>query len=176
MTGSSGPGGRSSASRPLAVAAVLLGVLLYWPQSASAVEMEIVTYNGFSALSTAFEKIQIIFADGRYLGLIGVMAVCGVVLAGMAAGVKAFRDGQLSIVGTLIPLFAGVVVTVAFILPREENAVIVYDRVLNRQARFDHLPIALVLVAGLLNRIETGLVEIIEDSGEIGRASCRERV
>ena len=126
---------------------------------ALAIDMEFYTYGGFNPVVQAFTKVALIFGDNAYKGLLVVVTVLGVVAAAVGMIAQAAVGGRISLAWP-IPVLAGMVVYVALFLPT--GNITVYDPVLNRFQIVPNVPDAIVATAGTLNKLEKGLVDIID--------------
>ncbi|WP_319548519.1 conjugal transfer protein TraG N-terminal domain-containing protein [Desulfogranum marinum] len=124
-----------------------------------AIDMEFYTYGGFNPVVQAFTKVALIFGDNAYKGLLVVVTVLGVVAAAVGMIAQAAVGGRISLTWP-IPVLAGMVVYVALFLPT--GNITVYDPVLNRFQIVPNVPDAIVATAGTLNKLEKGLVDIID--------------
>jgi len=148
----------------ISAASVLLFLCL--TDSAQALDMEFYTYNGFGPVSQAFRKLALIFSDAGYLGLFFTVTVLGIVFAGMAFTVKMATGARIVPLVWAMPVFLGVVIYLGLFVPK--GAITVYDPVLNRFDTIGGIPNGVVATAGILNKIERGLVEIIDTAAVPG--------
>ncbi len=137
--------------------------LLGLEQNALALDMEFYTCNGFGPVSQAFQKIALIFSDGGYIGLFFTVTVLGIMAAGMAFTAKAMTGAKTDVLAWGWPVLFGVVLYLGLFVPK--GSITVYDPVLNRFQTIGGIPNAVVFTAGVLNKIERGLVEIIDTAG-----------
>ena len=126
---------------------------------AMAIDMEFYTYGGFNPVVQAFTKVALIFGDNGYKGLLVVVTVLGVVAAAVGMIAKATVGGRISLTWP-IPVLAGMVIYIALFIPT--GNITVYDPVLNRFQIVPNVPDAIVATAGTLNKLEKGLVDIID--------------
>jgi len=126
---------------------------------AMAIDMEFYTYGGFNPVVQAFTKVALIFGDNAYKGLLVVVTVLGVVAAAVGMIAKATVGGRISLTWP-IPVLAGMVIYIALFIPT--GNITVYDPVLNRFQIVPNVPDAIVATAGTLNKLEKGLVDIID--------------
>jgi len=126
--------------------------------------MEYYTYNGFDAVTLAFQKIALIFSDGRYKGLFAVAALFGILFGGAAVYYRLATGARTPIFGWAWPMGLGIMVYFAMVLPTSN--VMVYDPVQNRTQVIGGIPKGIAVPAGILNGIEREVVDIISTSGD----------
>ncbi|MCJ7603164.1 MAG: conjugal transfer protein TraG N-terminal domain-containing protein, partial [Desulfobulbaceae bacterium] len=146
--------------------AVATALLLCLADSAFALDMEFYTYNGFGPVTQAFRKLALIFSDAGYVGLFFTATVLGIVFAAMAFMVKMATGARIVPLVWAMPVFLGVVLYLGLFVPK--GSITVYDPVLNRFDTIGGIPNGVVATAGILNKIERGLVEIIDTAGVPG--------
>jgi len=130
---------------------------------ANAVDMEYYTYNGFGAVVTAFQKISLIFSDNGYRALFFTVTALGIFIAGAAAYFQLLKGARFSPLSWAWPVGLGICLYLGLMVPT--GNVTIYDPVLNRFQTVGRIPDGIVVVAGILNKIERGLVDIISTSG-----------
>lgn len=170
MRSSHVPGAGPTFSR-LLLAATTLFLVFSLADTAWALDMEFYTYNGFGPVSQAFRKLALIFSDGGYLGLYFTAAVLGIVFGAMAFTVKMATGARLVPLVWTIPILFGVLLYLGLFVPK--GSITVYDPVLNRFDTIGGIPNGVVATAGILNKIERGLVDII-DTAAVPGARYRE--
>ncbi|WP_163338758.1 conjugal transfer protein TraG N-terminal domain-containing protein [Desulfopila sp. IMCC35008] len=138
---------------------LLTGLLVFAAAPAMAIDMEFYTYGGFNPVVQAFAKVALIFGDSGYKGLLVVVTVLGIVAAAVGMIAKATVGGRISLTWP-VPVLAGMVVYIALFIPT--GNITVYDPVLNRFQIVPNVPDAIVATAGTLNKLEKGLVDIID--------------
>ncbi|EKD40857.1 MAG: hypothetical protein ACD_74C00151G0005 [uncultured bacterium] len=146
--------------------ALLLGCFFALVQPAHALDMEYYTYNGFGPVSQAFTKIALIFSDAGYVTLFAAIIILGLIAAFFAFAVKSATGAKLMPLSWIYPVFAGVAIYLALFVPK--GNITVYDPVLNRFQTIAGIPNGVVFTAGVLNKIERGLVDIIDTAGVPG--------
>jgi len=154
-----------------ALTVALIVMVICVPDTAWALDMEFYTYNGFGPVSQAFRKLALIFADGGYLGLFFTAAVLGILCGAMAFTVKMATGARIVPLVWAMPVLLGVVLYLGLFVPK--GKITIYDPVLNRFDAIGGIPNGVVAVAGILNKIERGLVEII-DTAALPGAGYRE--
>lgn len=143
----------------VAFSAVGLGVVLL-AQPALALDMEYYTYGGFNPVVQAFVKIALIFSDTAYQGLLFVATALGVVAGAGAWIIRATMGAKIVPLVWTVPVIGGAVVYLALFVPT--GNITVYDPTLNRFEIVGDVPDAIVFTAGVLNKVEKGLVDIID--------------
>lgn len=146
----------------LSVSSLIFFFLLF-PDNLLA-DYEYITYGGYFAAVEAWRKVALIFGDSNFKGLLLVAVVLGTlilfykVLIGAALGTRADL-----LRGWLVPVGAGLVFGVVFILPKD--SIVIYDEVLNRgPEEIRNIPKVLAITAHLLNKVERGFIEIVDTS------------
>ncbi|WP_319549520.1 conjugal transfer protein TraG N-terminal domain-containing protein [Desulfogranum marinum] len=142
---------------------IILSALLLNQLTASsslALDMEYYTYGGFNPITQAFTKIALIFSDTGYQGLLFVIMVLGL-LAGVTAWLARAATGARVIpLVWAVPVVFGAVLYLALFVPK--GNITVYDPVLNRFQTIGQVPNAVVFTAGFLNKIERGMIDIMD--------------
>ncbi len=127
---------------------------------AIALDMEYYTYGGFNPITQAFTKIALIFSDSGYQGLLFVIMVLGLI-AGVTAWLARVATGARVIpLVWAVPVFFGAILYLALFVPK--GNITVYDPVLNKFQTIGQVPDAVVFTAGFLNKIERGMIDIID--------------
>lgn len=124
-----------------------------------ALDMEFYTYGGFNPVVQAFNKVALIFSDNAYKGLILVVTIFGVLAAAVGMIARVTVGGRFSLTWP-VPVLVGAVLYIALFIPT--GNITVYDPTLNRFQIVPNVPDAIVLTAGFLNKMEKGLVDIID--------------
>ena len=142
--------------------AILTGLLLTTMRAtpAWALDMEFYTYGGFSSVANAFRQVALILSDSGFTGLFFVVAVLGILFGGIAFFMRMVSGVHLDPVSWTWPILLGMAVYMAAVVPK--GSLTIYDPVINRFETIGDLPDGVVLVAGTLNKVERGLVEIID--------------
>lgn len=155
---------RSSAiSEKTVLTLALIGVIILSSTNAFAIDMEYYTYNGFSAVEQAFRKIALIFSDNGYKTLFFTVTALGICLGGAAAYFQLLKGAKFSPLAWAWPVGLGICLYLGLMIPT--GKITVYDPVLNRFQTIGDIPDGIIVVAGVLNKIERGLVDIISTSG-----------
>jgi conjugal transfer mating pair stabilization protein TraG len=143
--------------------ATLVVVALSFTPDAHAIDMEYYTYNGFGAVVTAFQKIALIFSDNGYRALFFTITALGIFIAGATVYFQLLKGSRGSPLSWAWPVGLGICLYLGLMIPT--GSVTVYDPVLNRFQTVGRVPDGIIVVAGILNKIERGLVDIISVSG-----------
>ncbi|MEW6521906.1 MAG: conjugal transfer protein TraG N-terminal domain-containing protein, partial [Thermodesulfobacteriota bacterium] len=159
------PGRGPFSARTGCLTAVIL-LFLCRADSALALDMEFYTYNGFGPVTQAFRKLALIFSDGGFVGLFFTATVLGILFAAMAFTVRMATGARIVPLVWAMPVLLGVVLYLGLFVPK--GNITVYDPVLNRFDTIGGIPNGVVATAGILNKIERGLVEIIDTAGVPG--------
>ncbi len=125
-----------------------------------ALDMEYYTYGGFNPVTQAFTKIALIFSDSGYQGLLFVVTVLGLLAAAIAWMARAATGARIIPLIWAAPVIFGAVLYLALFVPK--GNITVYDPVINRFQTIGQIPDAIVFTAGFLNKIEKGIVDIID--------------
>ena len=136
-------------------------IFFLWPAvPALALDMEYYTYGGFNPITQAFTKIALIFSDSGYQGLLFVVTVLGILAAACGWLARAATGARIIPLVWAVPVLVGAVMYLALFVPK--GNITVYDPVLNRFQTIGGIPDAVVFTAGFLNKIEKGMVDIID--------------
>ncbi|MBA3006335.1 MAG: conjugal transfer protein TraG [Desulfocapsa sp.] len=127
---------------------------------AYAMDMEYYTYGGFGPITQAFTRLALIFSDAGYIGLFTVVTVLGFLAGAISWLVQAANGGKATPLIWAVPVIFGVVLYLGLFVPK--GNITVYDPTLNRFQTIGGIPDAVVFAAGVLNKVERGLVEIID--------------
>lgn len=129
-----------------------------------ALDMDYYTWNGFDIEVEAWRILTLIFADNGYKTLFFAVITMGIFLGGFGT-IFGLMSGtkQGSSLSWAWPLGLGVVLYLALIVPK--GNLTIYDPVANKFQTIPQVPNGLVAVAGILNKIEKGLSDIITTSG-----------
>ena len=129
-----------------------------------ALDMDYYTWNGFDIEVEAWRILTLIFSDNGYITLFFAVVVMGIFLGGFGT-ILALLSGQKngSPLSWVWPLGLGVLLYLGLIVPK--GNLTIYDPVVNQFQTIPQVPNGLVAVAGVLNKIEKGLSDIITTSG-----------
>ncbi len=128
------------------------------------VTMEYYTYGGFGPITSALNKISLIFSASAYQGLFFSAAVLGMFTAGMMVMMKSLAGAKGSIGGWAFSVVTGVVLYLALIVPK--GSLVVYDPVMNQTQAIGNIPDGIVLISGLLNKVERGMVDLVSNTAD----------
>jgi hypothetical protein len=128
-----------------------------------AVDMEYYTYNGFDAVFTAWSQTAMVFSNNDYGMLFFSVIVAAMLFGGVATYYKMFQGANISPLAWMLPIGFGVVIYLGLFVPKATFHV--YDPVQNRYQPVSGVPQGIVILAGVTNLVERGIVEIIETSG-----------
>ncbi|MFY9270815.1 MAG: conjugal transfer protein TraG N-terminal domain-containing protein [Candidatus Manganitrophaceae bacterium] len=145
----------------------ILGILFLVfsrPIPALAYAMDYYTYNGFSAVVGAFQKIALIFSDSGYLGLFITLIVIGIFFGFSSFLVSAATGGRGGPLSWALPIFVGVAIYHGMVLSK--GTLHIYDPVRNQSQSVGGLPDGVVVLAGTLNLVERGLVDITSTAAD----------
>lgn len=126
---------------------------------------EYVTHGGYDAAVEAWKRVALIFSSDNFLGLFSIGFIAGLLF--LIIGIFLRSAFGLKITPhVFIPyLIAGGLVYVALILPKDD--IWIYDETLNRGPyTVSGVPKGLAFLAGTLNKIERGVIELIATSGD----------
>lgn len=129
--------------------------------------MEYYTYGGFDAIANAFQRIALIFSDSGYNGLFFSVAVLGILFTAMGVFFKVATGGKGNALAWAWPVGIGIVLFLVFIVPK--GIIVVNDPVKNKFVAIHNLPAGLVALAGTVNLVERGFVDIITQGDIDGR-------
>ncbi|MEW6418633.1 MAG: conjugal transfer protein TraG N-terminal domain-containing protein [Nitrospirota bacterium] len=157
---------RKTCARFVSVSAFLFLFLVLFVSRSYALDMEYYTYGGHDAVVNSFQKLALIFSDSGYRGLFFTVIVLGILFGGSAIFLKVLAGVRISPIAWAWPVLIGVVLYLGLIIPR--GTLHIYDPVLNRYQAVGDIPDGIVALAGILNKIEQGLVDIVSTSGTVG--------
>ena len=142
----------------------LCALLLLLPSLALALDMEFYVWGGHDAVVNAFGKLALIFGDNAYKSLYFVVITAGLFFGGVTVFARALGTAHGSVMTWLVPTLIGIMVYLALVIPK--GTIHVYDPVFNKNQAVGGIPDGVVAVAGILNKIERGLVEIVTTAGD----------
>ncbi len=142
------------------IVAALVCLFLLSAGPVFALDMEYYTYGGFNPITQAFTKIALIFSDSGYQGLLFVIMVLGLIAGVSAWLARAATGARVIPLVWAVPVVFGAVLYLTLFVPK--GTITVYDPVLNRFQSIGQVPDAVVFTAGFLNKIERGMVDIID--------------
>jgi len=141
-----------------------LGILFSLFNKAFAYTWEHTTYGGYVAAVEAWKRVALIFSDENFKGLILVAIVAGALILFYSFLARiAFGARVDPIRNWFLPVLFGMIVAAALIMPKDK--VIIYDEVLERGPyEVNGVPRVLGFVVHVMNKIESGLIDIIDTS------------
>ena len=145
------------------VPAVAAATFLY-PGSAFALDADYYTWGGFDAVASGFQRLALIFSDGGYRGLFFSIIVMALMFGGFAIVARAATGVRANPIAWLFPILAGVVIYLGLVVPT--GTIHLYDNQTNKYLAVGGVPDGIVAVAGVLNLVERGMVEIVSTSGD----------
>ncbi|MGC9100096.1 MAG: conjugal transfer protein TraG N-terminal domain-containing protein [Caldisericum sp.] len=123
-------------------------------------DYEVRVYGGFEAAWEAWKLISLIFSNNTYLALYFSIAALGLFIGVALTLFRAATGGvPFSIGAWAVPFLIGVVLFFAFV--QRKDCVVIYDSVTNQQARQCDVPLGLAATAGVLSRIEDGVLDLL---------------
>lgn len=140
------------------IAVAMLCLMVAGP--AAAVDMDFYTYNGFSETVAAFRRLSLMMSDNAFLVFAAVFAIAGVSFGALSTGFKGMSGEQVNPVAFFIPVAVGLALFKGAVLPT--GTVHVYDPVRNAYEPVGDVPDLIVVIAGGLNKIERGIIEIAD--------------
>lgn len=148
--------------RILGTVVMALLAALTLPSAALAVDMEFYTYGGFEAVVSAFTQLTLIFGNSAYQSLYYTVVVAGIGFGAAVAYIRLVSGSSGSILGWAPIAAVGIAIYIGLFVPKGNLAI--YDPVYNKFQIVPNVPDGVVIVAGTMNAIERGLVEIISNS------------
>ena len=123
-------------------------------------------WNQYNATFNAFHKLSLIMSDNDYQGLFFSMFVIGLVIGGFIAIAKILRGANpfYTWMSCLAVFVCGAMIYVTFIRPTSN--IMIFDEALNEMGVVADVPDGVIFIAGLANKIETGLIEMIWLAGD----------
>ncbi|MCX7070045.1 MAG: conjugal transfer protein TraG N-terminal domain-containing protein [Gammaproteobacteria bacterium] len=134
--------------------------LLTAPGVSFALETDFYTYNGFDETVAAFTRLGLMLSDNHFLVFATIFAIAGAVLGALSTAYRGISGDQVNPVGFLIPIALGLAVFKAFVM--STGTVHIYDPVRNAYQPVGGVPDIIVAVAGGLNKLERGIIEIAD--------------
>ena len=134
------------------------------PISAFALDADYYTWGGFDAVASGFLKLALIFSDGGYRGLFFSIIVMAFMFGSFAIVARAASGARANPISWFVPIFVGVVIYLGLVVPT--GTIHLYDNQTNRYQAIGGIPDGIIAVAGVLNLVERGMVEIVSTSGD----------
>lgn len=149
-------------NRRLTFTAVL--VIILSPAPAFALDADFYTWGGFDAVASGLQRLALIFSDGGYRGLFFSVIVMAIMFGGFAIVARAASGARANPVSWLVPILTGVVIYLGLVVPT--GTIHLYDKQTNKYQAIGGIPDGIVAVAGILNLVERGMVEIVSTTGD----------
>lgn len=149
-------------NRRLTFTAVL--VIILSPAPAFALDADFYTWGGFDAVASGLQRLALIFSDGGYRGLFFSVIVMAIMFGGFAIVARAASGTRANPVSWLVPILTGVVIYLGLVVPT--GTIHLYDNQTNKYQAIGGIPDGIVAVAGILNLVERGMVEIVSTTGD----------
>lgn len=143
-------------------ASLLLIVLL--PSAALAVDFDYYVYGGFDAVVNAFNKLALVFGDNGYMSFYAFSIAAGIFFGCVTIAARILGGGNGSPMSWIVPALVGIGVYLSLAVPK--GTLHIYDPVYNKNQAVGGIPAGVVAVAGILNAVERGLVDIVTTSGD----------
>jgi len=124
-------------------------------------------YNEFNPTVNAFQRLGLMMSDSSYKGLFFSVVALGILIGGLFTIGKGIFSGKATAMAWLYlfgMIIGGVMIYSTFV--KNTTDITVYDESLNKQIAVGGIPDGVAFIAGLANKIETGLVDIIWTSGD----------
>ncbi len=149
-------------NKRLASVAALAAILA--PAPAFALDADFYTWGGFDAVASGLQRLALIFSDGGYRGLFFSVIVMAIMFGGFAIVARAASGARANPVSWLVPILTGVVIYLGLVVPT--GTIHLYDNQTNKYQAIGGVPDGIVAIAGVLNLVERGMVEIVSTSGD----------
>jgi conjugal transfer mating pair stabilization protein TraG len=146
----------------LAPVSILVSILA--PAPAFALDADFYTWGGFDAVASGLQRLALIFSDGGYRGLFFSVIVMAIMFGGFAIVARAASGARANPVSWLVPILTGVVIYLGLVVPT--GTIHLYDNQTNKYQAIGGIPDGIVAVAGILNLVERGMVEIVSTTGD----------
>jgi hypothetical protein len=145
-------------------ATVIALVLFIFPTDSHAA-WEYYTYGGYDAVLSAWQKVALIFSDNTYKALFFTVIAMGIFFAGLTFYLRAMGGLRAGPLSWAVPVGMGIVLYLGLVVPKD--SLVIYDPVKNEgPASVSDVPLGIAATAGVLNKIESGLVDIVETASD----------
>ncbi|MFZ2948038.1 MAG: conjugal transfer protein TraG N-terminal domain-containing protein [Desulfuromonadaceae bacterium] len=148
--------------KSLLFAALLLIILL--PTAALAVDFDYYVYGGFDAVVNAFNKLALVFGDNGYMSFYAFSIAAGIFFGCVTVAARILGAGNGSPMQWIVPALVGIGIYLSLAVPK--GTLHIYDPVYNKNQAIGGIPAGVVAVAGVLNSVERGLVDIVTTAGD----------
>lgn len=126
---------------------------------ALALEMEFYTYGGFQEIVDTFRRLALIYSDNRLATMFTVAAGLGAIIMATNSSIMApIMGGRVDPFAWLKTVVLGTTVFTATIIPT--GVLHIYDPTTNATQSVANVPDGIILIAGLFNKLERGMVDI----------------
>ncbi|WP_353684404.1 conjugal transfer protein TraG N-terminal domain-containing protein [Thermodesulfovibrio sp. 3907-1M] len=152
----------SKMQRQSLISLIFISLILV-PGVVQAATWEYITYGGYDAAVKAWKLVALILSDRNYNGLIISAAVLGAICIFVATYIKIATGAKTGGLSWAVPVLAGLTLYAALVVPKD--SLVIYDEKLNRGPyQIDGIPRGIATLAGILNKIEIGMIEIFSTS------------
>jgi hypothetical protein len=144
---------------------ILFFLVFLFPYQVFGGTYEYYTYGGYNAVVDAWRRIGLIFSDNSFKGLYFSVIILGIIILYFVVLARATLAGtaRFNLAAWAVPVLIGVSTYIAFIVPKD--TIIVYDTVLNKGPEsIGGIPRIMAVTAGLINKVERGLIDIVRVS------------
>ncbi len=132
--------------------------------NADALEFEYQVVGGHAIVSSAFRTLALIFSDHGYQTLFLVTIATGLAFGGLMLAGRIISGSPASPMAWLTPALSGILLYLALVIPK--GTLHIYDPVFNKTEAVSGIPDGLVVMAGMLNLLERGLVAVVTNAGD----------
>ena len=142
---------------------ILLLLVFFTAARADALTLDYYVYGGFHVIVDAFTRMAFFFNNREFEGLVFVIAVMGIVSTAFIVYSKAvFNVGSFHPMAWLFPIFIGGIIYIGLVAPK--GNLFIYDPLMNKTEKVNGIPIIIVFIAGVTNKIERIITEIVTES------------
>ena len=151
--------------RFLGIGLTLASVFVLLPTPAHAA-WEYYTYGGYDSVLPAWQRVALIFSDSNYNSLFFPIVVLGIFCAIAVLYLKLL--GGANVGGPMswaVPVGIGIILYLGLVVPKD--SLMIYDPVMNEgPVEVSGIPLGIAAMAGSLNEIQNGLIDIIDTSSD----------
>ena len=142
---------------------IALFLLFLTTARADALTLDYYVYGGFYVIVDAFTRMAFFFNNREFEGLVFVIAVMAIAGTGFIVYSKAlFSPGSFQPMAWMWPMFIGGIIYVGLVVPK--GNLFIYDPLMNKTQRVSGIPTIIVFIAGVTNKIERVITEIVSES------------
>lgn len=138
-------------------------IALGFSPNAYALQMDYYTYNGFDQVVSSWQFAAMVFNNSDYKTLFIVFIAMGALFGAAALYLKIIARKSGDPIAWMWPALIGFILYVGIFTPK--GTIHVYDPVLNKYQPVNGVPDGIIAIAGSLNLLERGIVDIINTSG-----------